>query len=213
MIPPIEVCKLINKALNAHAANAEGLVNDMEAGGTIQAFKLAFNNWASVLMFYLDQQENLLLPSLMHKSSQNEQKGTLLSLRDVILSNETHWHLNLMNMIEEVFVVLNEDIGSTTVIPRTRQHLLEKTVQLGIAQKDHLEYEQFLLMPIVLEFIDQDTQLEVVKGLLIDDLADEPRWVIEWLSIELSEEENNQIAKIEKQLGVSLPRNKKINLD
>ncbi len=53
MIPPIEVCKLINKALNAHAANAEGLVNDMEAGGTIQAFKLAFNNWASVLMFYL----------------------------------------------------------------------------------------------------------------------------------------------------------------
>ena len=104
-----------------------------------------------------------------------------------------------MNMIEEVFVVLNEDIGSTTVIPRTRQHLLEKTVQLGIAQKDHLEYEQFLLMPIVLEFIDQDTQMEVVKGLLIDDLADEPRWVIEWLSIELSEEENNQIAKIEKQ--------------
>ncbi len=199
MIPPIEVCKLINKALNAHAANAEGLVNDMEAGGTIQAFKLAFNNWASVLMFYLDQQENLLLPSLMHMSSQNEQKGTPLSLRDVILSNETHWHLNLMNMIEEVFVVLNEDIGSTTVIPRTRQHLLEKTVQLGIAQKDHLEYEQFLLMPIVLEFIDQDTQMEVVKGLLIDDLADEPRWVIEWLSIELSEEENNQIAKIEKQ--------------
>ena len=182
MIPPIEVCKLINKA-----------------GGTIQAFKLAFNNWASVLMFYLDQQENLLLPSLMHMSSQNEQKGTPLSLRDVILSNETHWHLNLMNMIEEVFVVLNEDIGSTTVIPRTRQHLLEKTVQLGIAQKDHLEYEQFLLMPIVLEFIDQDTQMEVVKGLLIDDLADEPRWVIEWLSIELSEEENNQIAKIEKQ--------------
>ena len=54
-------------------------------------------------------------------------------------------------------------------------------------------------MPIVLEFIDQDTQMEVVKGLLIDDLADEPRWVIEWLSIELSEEENNQIAKIEKQ--------------
>jgi len=199
MIPPIEVCKLINKALNAHAANAEGLVNDMEAGGTIQAFKLAFNNWASVLMFYLDQQENLLLPSLMHMSSQNEQKGTPLSLRDVILSNETHWHLNLMNMIEEVFVVLNEDIGSTTVIPRTRQHLLEKTVQLGIAQKDHLEYEQFLLMPIVLEFIDQDTQMEVVKGLLIDDLADEPRWVIEWLSIELSEEENNQIAKMEKQ--------------
>ena len=199
MIPPIEVCKLINKALNAHAANAEGLVNDMEAGGTIQAFKLAFNNWASVLMFYLDQQENLLLPSLMHMSSQNEQKGTPLSLRDVILSNETHWHLNLMNMIEEVFVVLNEDIGSTTVIPRTRQHLLEKTVQLGIAQKDHLEYEQFLLMPIVLGFIDQDTQMEVVKGLLIDDLADEPRWVIEWLSIELSEEENNQIAKIEKQ--------------
>ena len=199
MIPPIEVCKLINKALNAHAANAEGLVNDMEAGGTIQAFKLAFNNWASVLMFYLDQQENLLLPSLMHMSSQNEQKGTPLSLRDVILSNETHWHLNLMNMIEEVFVVLNEDIGSTTVIPRTRQHLLEKTVQLGIAQKDHLEYEQFLLMPIVLEFIDQDTQMEVVKGLLIDDLADEPRWVIEWLSIELSEEANNQIAKIEKQ--------------
>ena len=199
MIPPIEVCKLINKALDAHAANAEGLVNDMEAGGTIQAFKLAFNNWASVLMFYLDQQENLLLPSLMHMSSQNEQKGTPLSLRDVILSNETHWHLNLMNMIEEVFVVLNEDIGSTTVIPRTRQHLLEKTVQLGIAQKDHLEYEQFLLMPIVLEFIDQDTQMEVVKGLLIDDLADEPRWVIEWLSIELSEEENNQIAKIEKQ--------------
>ena len=199
MIPPIEVCKLINKALNAHAANAEGLVNDMEAGGTIQAFKLAFNNWASVLMFYLDQQENLLLPSLMHMSSQNEQKGTPLSLRDVILSNETHWHLNLMNMIEEVFVVLNEDIGSTTVIPRTRQHLLEKPVQLGIAQKDHLEYEQFLLMPIVLEVIDQDTQMEGVKGLLIDDLADEPRWVIEWLSIELSEEENNQIAKIEKQ--------------
>ena len=199
MIPPIEVCKLINKALNAHAANAEALVNDMEAGGTIQAFKLAFNNWASVLMFYLDQQENLLLPSLMSMSSQNEQKETPLSLRDVILSNETHWHLNLMNMIEEVFVVLNEDIGSTTVIPRTRQHLLEKTVQLGIAQKDHLEYEQFLLMPIVLEFIDQDTQLEVVKGLLIDDLADEPRWVIEWLSIELSEEENNQIAKMEKQ--------------
>ena len=53
----IDVMYLIHKALKTEAANMERVKKEPEEGGTHQNFKLAFNRWASALVFHAGREE------------------------------------------------------------------------------------------------------------------------------------------------------------
>ena len=55
-------------------------------------------------------------------------------------------------------------------------------VALRVAQEDHLETEEAMVIPFLQENLSPKCQLKVVGALLIDQEADDTHWVIEWIS-------------------------------
>ena len=86
--------------------------------------------------------------------------------------------------------VLEENIGASSVIPWTKQHLYGPV----IAQKNHLETEEAMVIPLIRENLSVECQLEAVGALLIDDESDDQSWVIDWVSSELDLAEQTQPA-------------------
>ncbi|MCH8311003.1 MAG: hypothetical protein IIB17_11000 [Chloroflexi bacterium] len=93
--------------------------------------------------------------------------------------------------------VLNDEIGTTSVITRTKQHLKAQVIELRITQEDHLETEEGLILPALRERMDEKQQLEMTRGLLIDETADDPRWILQWIAQELTPTEQILLAEAE----------------
>ncbi len=108
-----------------------------------------------------------------------------------------------METVEEVLEVLNEEIGKTSIIERTKQHLYIRVMSLRMAQEDHLETEEALVLPLVREQLNSQEQLEVIKGLLTDEVAEDPRWVIKWVCGKLNPNERELLTQIEARFSES----------
>ena len=104
-----------------------------------------------------------------------------------------------MDCVEAVLAVLNEEIGKTSVITRTKQHVHRQVLALRIVQEDHFETEEALVLPAIRNKISQKRQLQMAKCLLIDEGADDPRWMIDWVASELAPEDRQQLAELEAQ--------------
>ena len=81
--------------------------------------------------------------------------------------------------------VLEENIGASSVIPWTKQHLYGPVIAHRVAQKNHLETEKAMAIPLIRENPSVEYQLEAVGALLIDDESDDQIWVIDWVDSEL----------------------------
>jgi hemerythrin superfamily protein len=114
-----------------------------------------------------------------------------------LVALEEELHRELLESVQEVLSVLNEEIGKTSLITRTKQHLYRQVVALRIAQQDHLETEEALVLPMVRKLMDEGQQLEAVRRLLIDEEAEDPRWVIDWVARALDREERQSLADLE----------------
>jgi len=196
---PIDVMYLIHKALRNEADRAIKLVDDMENGGTLQAFKLAFNEWATSLMFHAEQEDKYVtIPLLQCTPSADDPSLELADkVKGAMISHEEEMHEELLSGIEDVFAVLNEDIGSTSVITRTKQHLYGQVMTLRIIQEDHLDTEESLVLPMVRRSLSEEQQLLAARALLLDTAADDPRWVINWISESLTKGERALLANLE----------------
>ena len=51
---PLDVMYLIHKGLSAEAEGVQKIIEEFEVGTSLHPFRLAFNSWASVLMFHAD---------------------------------------------------------------------------------------------------------------------------------------------------------------
>ena len=90
----------------------------------------------------------------------------------------------------DVMTVLEEDIGATSVIPRTKQHLYGQVIALRVAQEDHLETGEAMVIPLIRGNLSVKCQLEAVGALLIDHESDDQSWVIDWISQYFTLKEN-----------------------
>ena len=90
--------------------------------------------------------------------------------------------------------VLEENIGASSVMPWTKQHLYGPVIAHRVAQKDHLETEEAMVIRLIRENLSLECQLEAVGALLIDDESDDQSWVIDWVSSELDPAEQTQSA-------------------
>src|SRR5207253_6310920 len=75
------------------------------------------------------------------------------------------------------------------VTARTRRRLFGHVVALQIAQDDHLEEEEELVLPMIRERLSAAQQGEIMHRLLRDPQAADPTWVVTWLRHELTETE------------------------
>lgn len=215
---PIDAIYLIHKALRVEADRAEKVVNELEIGGSLQSFKLAFNSWVTALVFHSEQEDRYIIHPLTnsHRPGQIEtktpelskgSKGLGIDVKAAIVAQEEELHRELLDGVQDVLDVLNEEIGKTSIIRRTKQHLHMQVISLRMAQQDHLETEEALVLPVIRERLSELEQLEVIKGLLTDDVAEDPRWVIEWVSQQLSPEEQKLLANFEARFNESSASN------
>lgn len=163
----VDVMYAIHQALRAQGERMRRMAVQLPLGGSLQPFKAAFSSWACALEYHAEKEDSLMTGPLADSAPARENEQS---------------HKRLEERMEDVLACLNEEIGRTHVIPRTRRHLYERVVALQVAQNDHLEEEEEFVMPIVREQISQEEQLEIARRLVIDEDAEDRRWVLTWMA-------------------------------
>ncbi|MDP6073205.1 MAG: hemerythrin domain-containing protein [SAR202 cluster bacterium] len=203
---PADVMYLIHKALRAEAVAVENLAAKLDTGDSLQQFKLAFNQWASALFYHAEQEDTYMTAPLTKSLAEGraasgpnpgQSSGMSDEMKGMVIAEEEELHEQLVSTIEDVLVVLNEEIGKTSLITRTQQHLYNQVIALRIAQEDHLDTEEALIMPMVREQLTEREQLRLAKAFLIDDQAQEPRWPYKWIARLLDSEDRDLLASLE----------------
>lgn len=217
---PIDVMYLIHKALHAQAARVEETVRRFEIGSSLQPIRSGFNIWAAALTFHAQQEDQYMTPRLADfqpardSEAEHTTLGEMLGALDGLVDMEPtrplaglvkeamvgltqRQHAQLVEKLEDVMEVLNGEIGKTKVIARTWRHLYARVVELRTAQDDHLENEEAFVLPEVWQRIDEAGQLEMARRLLIDEGAEDERWVLEWMARYLTPAERKLLAELE----------------
>ncbi len=211
---PIDAIGLIHKALLAEAARVEQAAVELDTGGTLQRFKLAFNSWAAALIHHSEQEDLYVMSPLtghlsvlqaMNKSPDSKTSSpepNRASPTDTVtvalVALEEELHRELLESVQEVLSVLNEEIGKTSLITRTKQHLYRQVVALRIALEDHLDTEEALVLPRIQHKLDEQQQLKLAEDLLVDRDAEDPSWMIQWVSQRLSPEDRTLLLGLDK---------------
>lgn len=203
---PIDVVFLIHQALRTEAVKLEDIVKNLEIGGSLQTFILAFNTFAAVLVYHADQEDNYISAPLsnFHPSGIGDSgppgkfRGTSSAdqVLKVLIAQEDELHQELIRKIQDVLTLLEEDIGTTSIILRTKQHLFRQVVRLRIALEDHLETEEALVIPLMREQMDRQLQEDLARALLFDRDADDQRWVIDWINQHLDPDKQAILERI-----------------
>ena len=76
-------------------------------------------------------------------------------------------------------------LGEQKVTARTIRHIHSRLIGVRILELDHFENEEAFVISLVRDEVDEAGQLNIIRRLLIDDSADDPRWIIDWVHSEL----------------------------
>jgi len=194
---PIDAMYLIHKALRGEADRTVEQARCLEDGCSLQAFKLAFTAWATAIMYHVEKEVGTEMSKSVDESRRTLAHDPIERVKWALLEKEDAEYMRLLDGVQEVMTVLEDDIGSTTIISRTKQHLYGQVIALRVAQEDHLETEEAMVLPLLRENLSPENQLEVVGGLLIDRDADDQHWVIDWISQDLTPGENELLLGLE----------------
>ena len=197
---PIEAAGFLHEALRRAANQVKQISNQLGTVHSLQGLTLAFTNWVTVLIFNMAQQENYIEPSLRDalskEDSNKEQKNS-----SIILALSRVGRQEQMSKIEDVFSILYSEIGDTSLITRTTQHLQRQILAMEIAQTNHLETQDLLIIPILANRMDSVDQLSLLKNILIDEQSDDRRWIVDWISEHSNPSSKSALAEIESQLA------------
>ena len=114
-----------------------------------------------------------------------------------MLALEGQEHQELNEKAKDIEEILKEEMGEKKVIGRTRRHLYRRVMAMRILEFDHFENEEAFVCSIVREQMSENEQLDITRRLLIDDSADDPRWIIDWVAGELDPRERQLLADLE----------------
>ena len=196
---------LIHKALRGEADRTVEQARRLEDGCSLQPFKLAFTAWATAIMYHAEKEVGAEMSRLVDESRRTAADDPVEQVKWALLEKEDSEYAKLLEYVQDVMTVLEEDIGTTSVISRTKQHLYGQVIALRVAQEDHLETEEAMVIPLLRENLSPRRQLEIVGGLLVDRDADDPRWVIEWISQDLTPRENDLLLELESRINQAQP--------
>ncbi len=198
---PIDAMYLIHKALRGEADRTVEQARCLEDGDSLQSFKLAFTAWATAIMYHAEKEVGTAMSKSADESRRTAAHDPVERAKWALLEKEDAEYARLLEGAQEVMTVLEEDIGATSVISRTKQHLYGQVIALRVAQEDHLETEEAMVLPLIRDNFSPERQLEIVGGLLIDRDADDRRWVIDWISKDLTPKENELLLALESRIN------------
>jgi hypothetical protein len=182
---PIDVMYPIHKALRAEAAHAETLARSLALGGNCEPFRQAFLRWATALEYHAVMENTHMTAALDRPSAR---------------TNEAE-HQQLTELLGDLHAYV-QTVGQAAVTERARRHLLGKVVALRVAQDDHLEEEEERILPVIKEYIRTAQQQEMAQRLLIDQDAQEPGWVLAWLTPYITATERQLLTELTAQSAV-----------
>ena len=214
---PIDVMYLVHKSLRAEADRVEHAAEQIEMFGTLQPFKTAFYAWASALCYLSEKEDALISKRLVRGNHNNSDTNSPVpspgtgesfthKVRRIMATNNEDEHQELNDRLEDVLTVLNEEIGRTSVIHRTKQHLSGRVLDLHIAQDDHLENEGTFVIPLVREQLTDAEQLATVRSILLDEASSDPHWVLDWMAQWLTPGERRLLADLESRFDEVAPK-------
>ena len=134
------------------------------------------------------------------------EKGDAAGLEEnvqaAMASLEEQQHQELAEKAQEVEAALKTALGESRVTARTR-----RLMALRILEYDHFENEEAFVCSLIKERRSEKEQLELAKRLLIDDEAEDPRWIVDWVASELTPTERNLLTEVENRFSeVAKPR-------
>ena len=216
---PIDVQILMHRAFQAATERAQALAAKGQEGGDLTEFGESFGFWVKQLLFHATAEDEYMTAPLtdFKPARDNEaehaelarQGGELVEFlakgdaaglsKDVqtALALEEQQHKELVERAQEVEEALATAIGESQVLSRTRRHLYGRVTAMVSAELDHFENEEAFVNPIIIERFSEKEQLSMVKHLLFDPDADDPRWIIDWIASELAPGEKRLLSDLE----------------
>ena len=187
---------LIHKALRGEGDRTVELARCLEGGCSLQPFKLAFTAWATAIMYHAEREVGTEMTKSVDESRKGACHDPIERAKWAVLEKEYAEYTSLLDGVMKVMTMLEEDIGATSIISRTKQHIYGQVIALRVAQEDHLETEEAMVLTLFREKPSPECQLEVIGGLLVDHEADYQRWVLDWSSQDLTPNENKLLLEL-----------------
>ena len=221
---PIDVMYLMHKSFRAQSERTAVLAAECQDGGDLTACRESFDFWGKLLSYHASVEDNYMTGPLTDSQAARDNEaehagivnagGELIEFLDqgdaaglrenvtaAMLALEEKQHQKLVKKTEEVEQVLRNAMGERKVIGRTRRHLYLRVVSIRVLEFDHFENEEAFILPLVKDRFSHDQELGLVKRLLMDDEADDPRWIIDWVARQIGPEEQKLLADLEAQFS------------
>ena len=164
-ITELDHINFVHKALRTTARELINSVYRLKNGDNLKGVNLAFTSWVTALVFYLEASEKYLeqhLEQLLYErnySGNNPNNTLLMWFTGLTKLNKTRQ----LKRIDDIFSILHVEIGKTSLITRTIQHLTLGILRLKIAQEDYLETQEESLMPLICKYSSSTQQLHFLK--------------------------------------------------
>ena len=129
--------------------------------------------------------------------AQGNGAGLAESVREAAFNLEDEQHKELEDRFHEVEAALAQVLGDKKVTARTIRHIHSRVLGVRILELDHFENEEAFVCSLVRDEIDEAGQLYMTRRLLIDDSAEDPRWIIDWVYSELDEADQALLKDLE----------------
>lgn len=205
---PIDVMPLMHKAFRSVSDRTEAMAANAATFEDIADLNEAFGYWVKQLLYHAAVEDEVMTGPLkdIQPARDNETEHTELagkagdlvsfiamgnaagleeSVREAAFSLEEEQHLALEAKFHEVETALKDVLGEKKVIARTIRHIHSRLTGVRILELDHFENEEAFVISLVRDEMDEAQQLGIVRWLLIDEFAEDPRWIIDWIYSEL----------------------------
>ena len=210
----------MHKAFRAVSDRAEALISSASTIEEIAELDQVFSFWIKQLVHHATVEDELMTGPLQNSQSarDNETEHTDLagkagdlskfiargnaagleeSVRDAAFILEEEQYRELEEGFHEVEEALKEVLGEQKVTARTIRHIHNRLMGVRILELDHFENEEAFVCSLVRDEIDEAGQFYIVRRLLMDENAEDPRWVIDWVHSELNPAEQAQLGELE----------------
>ena len=217
---PIDVMPLMHKAFRAVTDRTEAMAAEATTVEDIAKLNETFGFWVKQILYHATVEDEVMTGPL--KDSQpardNETEhaelagkagdlasfialgnaaGVEESVRDAAFSLEEEQHKALEEKFHEVETALKDALGEKKVTARTIRHIHSRLIGVRILELDHFENEEAFVCSLVRDEVDEAGQLYIIRRLLIDESAEDPRWIIDWVYSELDEADQSLLKDLE----------------
>ncbi len=221
---PIDVMPLMHKAFRAVSDRTEAMAANAVSIEDIAELNEAFGFWVKQILYHATVEDEVMTGPLKNDQpvrepvqdnedehaalagkagelaefiAQGNGAGLAESVREAAFNLEDEQHKELEDRFHEVEAALAQVLGDKKVTARTIRHIHSRVLGVRILELDHFENEEAFVCSLVRDEIDEAGQLYMTRRLLIDDSAEDPRWIIDWVYSELDEADQALLKDLE----------------